>query len=496
MWLVCLAAAGWAAFALWAGSAAAAGGGLLNVFSTGPGFAGAFPTGFVPGTDGDVWFSLVPAPGDSVVGKIAPDGTITDYSGDFEPGAIVSRALVGPDGNVWFIEYGASPAIGEISATGTVAQYPIDTAPESPVLGTNGSIWFSEPHALGEITATGQITVFSTGLLREPGDLVSGPDGNIWFTESEPAAIGRITPDGTITSYDLPSGSAPEQITAGLGGDIWFTDVGSAPAIGRITTDGTITEYPAPVGESSSIAAGPGGDVWFGAGVGSIGRVAADGTVTVYSIGVPGTVGEIVPGADGNMWFLIDSSAAIGEITPSGTITVHDLSGVGFEPNTITTAADGMLWSYGLVDSDVPAIAQYDLGAPSASVNPPAISGSGKQGDPQQCAGATWASWAGEQPLPDAYGFDGYQWLLDGAPIAGAIGQDYTPTSADVGHALACKVTATYPFLATTVSATSTPATVQAAGQRRRWRRRWRRRRRCPEPACGREHVPGPTERR
>jgi len=44
--------------------------------------------------------------------------------------------------------------------------------------------------------------------------------------------------------------------------------------------------------------------------------------------------------------------------------------------------------------------------------------------------------------------------------IAGATGQSYTPTSADVRHQLSCSVTATYPLLVVTVSATSAPTTV------------------------------------
>ena len=59
-----------------------------------------------------------------------------------------------------------------------------------------------------------------------------------------------------------------------------------------------------------------------------------------------------------------------------------------------------------------------------------------------------------------AFGFDGYQWRLDGNPIAGATGPSYTPTAADVGHQLSCTVTGTYPLLVVTVSSTSAARTV------------------------------------
>jgi hypothetical protein len=84
---------------------------------------------------------------------------------------------------------------------------------------------------------------------------------------------------------------------------------------------------------------------------------------------------------------------------------------------------------------------------------------------PQTCAGDVWSTWAGQQPSHNAYGFDGYRWLLDGNPITGATGQSYTPTAADAGHELSCKVTVTYPLLVVTASATSTAVHVKGAAE-------------------------------
>jgi outer membrane lipoprotein SlyB len=81
------------------------------------------------------------------------------------------------------------------------------------------------------------------------------------------------------------------------------------------------------------------------------------------------------------------------------------------------------------------------------------------------CGGDVWSSWAGQQPSVNAYGFDGYQWLLDGSPIAGQTGPSYTPTAADAGHQLSCTVTVTYPLLVVTVSATSAAVLVKGADE-------------------------------
>ena len=54
----------------------------------------------------------------------------------------------------------------------------------------------------------------------------------------------------------------------------------------------------------------------------------------------------------------------------------------------------------------------------------------------------------------------GVQWLLGGAPIAGATGRTYTPVGDEEGDQLACTVTAFYPVLDVTVAATSAGVTV------------------------------------
>jgi hypothetical protein len=111
---------------------------------------------------------------------------------------------------------------------------------------------------------------------------VTGPDGNLWFTEQGANRIGRITTSGNFTEYPLPpTSSQPTIIVVGPDGNLWFTEQ-SGNQIGRITPTGAIAEFPVPTASSNliGITAGPDGDLWFaefgglaGTPAGKIGRL-------------------------------------------------------------------------------------------------------------------------------------------------------------------------------------------------------------------------------
>jgi streptogramin lyase len=81
--------------------------------------------------------------------------------------------------------------------------------------------------------------------ISSPVGIVTGPDGNLWFTELGANKIGRTSTDGKFTEFPLPrAGADPQDIAAGPDGNLWFTE--TPGAIGRIATDGTLTEFPVP----------------------------------------------------------------------------------------------------------------------------------------------------------------------------------------------------------------------------------------------------------
>jgi streptogramin lyase len=79
-----------------------------------------------------------------------------------------------------------------------------------------------------------------------PWDIVSGPDGNLWFTEYDRYAIGRLALDGTVTEYHLPTTAEGRasmgtyNITRGPDDNIWFTRLGATDEKGDRIDRGAI----------------------------------------------------------------------------------------------------------------------------------------------------------------------------------------------------------------------------------------------------------------
>jgi streptogramin lyase len=107
----------------------------------------------------------------------------------------------------------------------------------------------------------GTITRYSTPATNsQPYDIVTGPDGNMWFTEYGTAKIGRTQMSGSMTEFALPSGySKPQHITAGPNGVLWFTALGGANmyALGEISLNGSIVmhDLPDPLDRRASYSA-------------------------------------------------------------------------------------------------------------------------------------------------------------------------------------------------------------------------------------------------
>ena len=152
---------------------------------------------------------------------------------------------LGPDGSMWFTQSGS--AIGRIEFERN--RHGVDV-PGIPL----GPTWPESPSAPMAISGAALRTEDRSGrrsvesrLDREPrpvsrltlpasdfGQIVPGPDGNLWFTDQGRNQIGRIRPQARSSSSAVPRRRTAHGITAGTDGDLWFTEP-EGNKIGRIT---------------------------------------------------------------------------------------------------------------------------------------------------------------------------------------------------------------------------------------------------------------------
>ncbi len=317
------------------------------------------------GTDGNLWFPAIASSNfgtnrpSGAIGRMTPAGVLTLFALPTLK-SYPQQITRGPDGNLWFTA---------LQGSGQVI-HGIDTPPKfSETLGE-----------IGSITPTGTFGRFLLGSSQaDPDGITSGPDGNLWFTETvrtgssgSVSKVGRISLSGTLTEFPLSThdtlAAAAPYITAGPDGNLWFTIQSSEGSnavcrVGRITPQGAITLFtPAGLYIASDITNGPDHNLWFSSGY-YVARIAPGGQVSEYSL--PGheyaraSAGGITTGSDGALWFATNMSW-VGRIAPDGTIKEYGYpTALGFDNGVnplegnelkgITIASDGTLW---LTDDD------------------------------------------------------------------------------------------------------------------------------------------------
>jgi virginiamycin B lyase len=149
---------------------------------------------------------------------------------------------------------------------------------EDIVTGPDGAMWFDLPKqgAIGRVTASGTVDEFPLSGAQSQcdfvadQDLAAGSDGAMWIGSNWSGGIRRVTPDGTVSTYpaDHTSGDL-FSITAGSDGSLYYTTAFSSPTVERLSTSGQITGswgpldpgYPA---GAPLITASPNGKPWIG----------------------------------------------------------------------------------------------------------------------------------------------------------------------------------------------------------------------------------------
>src|SRR4029079_9104306 len=145
-------------------------------------------------------------------------------------------------------------------------------------------------------------------------------------------------------------------IVVGPDDALWFMDGGTTPAIGRIDpTTHAISEF------SSGLSAGS-------------------------------SLGRITVAPDGNIWFANKGATpSVGVMNPVTHAVTEFTTGInaGSLPGGIWSGSDGNVWFTD--QGPTRAIGRVGVGAPAASVDAPAVTGSGAVNVEQTCDGDVWS---------------------------------------------------------------------------------------------------------
>jgi streptogramin lyase len=301
--------------------------------------AGASLWDLIVGPDGNIWFVDDP----NKLGRVTPAGVVTEFTVP-HTGSIA----VGPDDNLWMAA--TDGWVMKISPAGVVNSFRVPGADGGGITaGPDGNIWFTEDEtrAIGRMSTQGVLlNEFPiTNPNGAPRSIVSGPDGNLWFLDDSPqgSAIGRITTSGTVTEFPMVRSNEGNQlsltsIVVGPDQNLWFTEA-MGGQMGRITPAGVITELPLLGASPWGLTVGPDGNLWFTTAGSFVGRMSTTGKVRYFAL--PNRVAEsrgIALGGDGRIWFTESNRvASIGEIVPELNLSTRLLT-LGTEAAPATRA--------------------------------------------------------------------------------------------------------------------------------------------------------------
>jgi virginiamycin B lyase len=288
------------------------------------------PEGMAVGPDGNLWVGVQYS---NQIARVTPAGVVTMYSVPTPNGDPIDITR-GPDGYMWFAEYGAVGKLGRINPiNGQFSEIPLPRPTQlwGVAVGPDHNIWFTEfsDHAIGEIRLSdGHLFEYTTPLtVSTPSVIIPGPNNDLWFTEEGGGQIGRITVDGHITEFPLPNQGAdpgPCGIVVGPDGNIWFAEQG-AGKIGRLTLPDhvfTLFDLPTPNSDPTEMAIGPDGNIWIAEGQingqpgNQLARMIINGTqvtFTEFKVPTPASIPySVITGPGHKLWFTEDAATQVG----------------------------------------------------------------------------------------------------------------------------------------------------------------------------------------
>ncbi|MGP3757429.1 Vgb family protein [Streptomyces sp. IBSNAI001] len=292
------------------------------------------PAGMVLSRDGTLWVaepSLAAIARITPSGKVTqhplPRGN------GFPPSP--SDLVPSPDGGIWYAagdQLGHLSRSGKFTwwgdgtdmGNGPGAGPDVPGFPDALTLGPDDTVWYEHSTAGDKVFSRVDLKHGPTQITRLDTQfsvvaMTEGPDGAVWFTQRDEydakqrEAIGRLTPDGKYRKWPLPADAAPGDLVTGPDRALWFTDSGS---ISRFGTDGDLTRYPVSNATYlSHLAVGTDACLWFTTDH-RIGRLTPQGGMTLWPVPDAQDLGALVAVEDGSFWLADRKADVLRRFTP------------------------------------------------------------------------------------------------------------------------------------------------------------------------------------
>ena|GEM_PF-5092171 len=235
--------------------------------------------GLAPGPDGNMWFTQ---PAANRVGWMTTSGQTEGFQSP-DAGSRPTGIVAPPGGFVWVTMEGTGRITKLDPASGRTVEYPLPAGwrPTAIALGSDASLWAidragpelarqpQEGIGIHAVLPTSGDEVFTPGTTNS--DIVAGPDGNLWLSQSDGPFIAKAKAIGgqiKYTRYRLPLRGGTSFISNGPHRDIYFASGGviaSFPTYGRQVAGEPLCAVEG-CPRVTALAEGFDGKLWFAAG--------------------------------------------------------------------------------------------------------------------------------------------------------------------------------------------------------------------------------------
>jgi streptogramin lyase len=285
------------------------------------------PKFIAPGPDGNVWFGLSGSTTNKEYGKVAPDGTITEYDTPTN-GRALAGVTGGPNGHVWFTYDGGVLEVDPATGAGTEHAIATLTGPRGITTDADGNLWAVALDRVIKVAPNGTGTDFLIGQVAGRG-IARGSDGRLYLADFGSQSIKAFTTASPNTPQTIALGIAPQEIAAGPAGQL---GVGlPSNDMARVGTDGAVVKTTDAGTDAFGVTFGNDGAYWFAQfATNTLGRLQNDGAYS-KPITFPAGTGPryIATGANNTLWVTAETSKKILRI-----------SGVEPPPPPATTTTD------------------------------------------------------------------------------------------------------------------------------------------------------------